>query len=270
MKNTIKDKTSTLISFSDSKKPVSFRSVFECRKGKVFLSADFCQLELRILTHRCKDPGLTKIMKVESEDIFKKMAAKWNKIEETEVTSIQRNQTKQLCYGIIYGMGKKALADSMKVDEETSSKITAEFHAAYPQILIYKNEIIEKAREQGYVETIAGRRRYLPMIKSENSRERSQAERQAFNTCIQGSASDLTKNAMLQMDRNLKQQDLDGFCDLVLHLHDELIFEVSIEKLKAVVEILKQSMQNCFKLSVPLLVKIKTGQSWGQMTDCEN
>lgn len=200
------------------------------------------------------------------DDIFKQIAAKWNKMDETEVTSVQRNQTKQLCYGIIYGMGNKALAETMNIDEESSAKIASEFHAAYPQIKIYSKKIVEKARAQGFIETMAGRRRYLPAINSENSAERNQAERQALNTCIQGSASDLVKNAILRMDRNLKKGKLED-CTLVLHLHDELIYEVSMQNLKTAAETLTQSMQNCVKLLIPLLVKVKSGPSWGEMKD---
>lgn len=245
---------------------VAFRRVFECREGNVLLSADFCQLELRILTHLCKDPTLQKIMNSPSQDIFKKIAAKWNKVDESEVNVVQRNQTKQLCYGIIYGMGNKSLAETMKVDEETSAKLAEEFHATYPGIKSYSQKLIQKTRDQGFIETVTCRRRYLPAIKSENSSERSQAERQALNTCIQGSASDLVKNAILRMDRNIRKQNLDN-CQLVMHLHDELFYNVSERKLNEASKILIHSMQNCVKLTVPLLVKLKFGSSWGEMKD---
>lgn len=198
------------------------------------------------------------------EDIFQKIAAKWNKIDEAKITMVQRNQAKQLCYGIIYGMGNKSLAESMKVDEETSAKLAKDFHATYPGIKRYSDKIVQKAREQKFIETVTGRRRYLPALTSENSSERSQAERQALNSCIQGSASDLVKNAILRMDRNVKKQNLRG-CELVLHLHDELFYEVTAKDLQLAAKILQQSMQNCVKLSVPLLVRPKSGSSWGEM-----
>lgn len=155
------------------KKEISFRKVFECRKGKLLLAADFCQLELRILTHLSKDPVLVAIMQSSNEDIFRKIAAKWNKVLENKVTDVQRNQTKQLCYGIIYGMGNKALAETMKIDEEASAKVVEEFHATYPGIKKYSQRVVQKTREQGYIETVTTRRRYLPAINSENSSERS-------------------------------------------------------------------------------------------------
>lgn len=207
-----------------------------------------------------------KIMNSPGEDIFKQIAAKWNKTDEANVTAAQRNQTKQLCYGIIYGMGNKALAEAMKVDEDTSAKIAAEFHSTYPGLKRYGEKIVQKVREQGFVETVTCRRRYLPAINSEDPKERSQAERQALNTCIQGSASDLVKNAILLMDRNIRKQKLEG-CDLVLHLHDELFYEVPRERFQETAKVLIHSMQNCVKLTVPLLVKLKSGSNWGEMKE---
>ncbi|KAG5680137.1 hypothetical protein PVAND_009662 [Polypedilum vanderplanki] len=249
------------------KELISFRSVFECKKGKMLISADFCQLEMRILTHLCKDPKLTEIMRCGNEDVFRKIAAKWNQIDEKNVTMTQRNQTKQLCYGIIYGMGNKALSENMNVDEEVSAKITEEFHKTYPYIRRYTESIIKKTKEKGYIETVTCRRRYLPSINSEDSSERSKAERQALNSTIQGSASDLVKNAILRMEKNLKKKNLQNECHLVLHLHDELFYEVSEEYLKETADILINSMENCVKLNVPLLVKIKTGNSWGNLKE---
>lgn len=266
LQNVTKDFSVEFKGQDHTKQTVSFRSVFQCQKGKVLLSADFCQLELRILTHLSKDPNLLQVMNTPGEDIFRKIAAKWNKVDEADVSVTQRNQTKQLCYGIIYGMGNKSLAETMKVDEETSAKLTEEFRATYPGIKQYSEKVVQKARDQGFIETVTCRRRYLPALKSENSGERHQAERQALNTCIQGSASDLVKNAILRMDRNVRKQKLDS-CVLVLHLHDELFYEVPENKLREAAKILIHSMQNCVKLTVPLLVKLKYGSNWGEMKD---
>lgn len=139
----------------------------------MLLSADFCQLELRILTHLCKDPKLLEIMKHTKEDIFRKIASKWNNINEAIVTDEQRNQTKQLCYGLIYGMGNKALAEKMNVDEETSTKLIEDFHRTYPYVRKYTEQVVRKTKELGYTETVTCRRRYLPSINSDDSSERS-------------------------------------------------------------------------------------------------
>lgn len=201
------------------------------------------------------------------EDIFRKIAAKWNKINEPQVTDDQRSQTKQLCYGIIYGMGNKALAEKMCVSEEISAKITDEFHRTYPFIRRYTEQIIKKAKEKGFIETVTCRRRYLPSINSDDSSERSKAERQALNSTIQGSASDLVKNAILRMEKNIKKKHLENECQLVLHLHDELFYEVSEMHLKDAAEVLNSSMVNCVTLNVPLMVKIKCGSNWGELKE---
>ena len=198
------------------------------------------------------------------EDIFKKVAANWWKVEEKEVTDEQRLQAKQICYGIIYGMGNKALAESLEVDEEIAAKLAREFHATYPGIKRYSERTVTNVRDLGYCQTLVGRRRYLPSINSENSSERSQAERQALNTNIQGTASDVVKNAILRMDRELSRRQLSN-CHLVLHLHDELFYEIPADKINQAAEILAGSMENCVKLTVPLLVKIKAGSNWGEM-----
>lgn len=206
-----------------------------------------------------------KIMNTTGDDIFRKIAAKWNKIDESRVTDEQRNQTKQLCYGIIYGMGNRALAEAMNVDEETAVQLSSEFHATYPGIKRYSQEVVEKTRERGFCHTLIGRRRFLPAITSTDSSARSQAERQALNTCIQGTASDLVKNAIIIMEKNLQKNHLTSDCKLVLHLHDELLYEINESKLDEVAKVLIHSMENAVKLNVPLKVKLKYGSNWGKM-----
>lgn len=140
------------------------------------------------------------------------------------------------------------------------------FHRKYTQ------KIVNFARDNGFVETIAGRRRYIPDINASHSlRKRAQAERQAVNTTIQGSAADIAKYAILRMERNLSkhQSILKAHADLVLHLHDELLYEVPIEKCKKMMQVLKSSMENCAKLQVPLKVKMKKGQCWATMETVE-
>ena len=151
---------------------ISFRQVFE-PSDKCLLSADFCQLELRILTHLSGDKNLMKIMNARGEDIFRHISASWNRLAENQVTDLMRNQTKQICYGIIYGMGNKALAEGLKMDEEDARSLSEEFHRTYPGIHKYSESILEKARVSGYIETMTGRRRHLPSLTSLNSREKS-------------------------------------------------------------------------------------------------
>lgn len=254
--------------------PVSCRSCFRCPPQRALLSADFCQLELRILSHLSIDPLMVQVMQSTS-DVFTTISATWNSVPESQVTEEQRNRTKQICYGIIYGMGARAMADTLQCDEDTARSLTESFHHTYPGIRTYTERIVSYARQQGYVETLAGRRRYLPAIQADNGTQRAQAERQAVNTTIQGSAADVAKYAMLRMERNVRKYantlriNVAGVpesrVELVLHLHDELVYEVPVDRVKSVAKVLRSSMENCAKLNVPLRVKLKAGRSWGEM-----
>lgn len=172
-------------------------------------------------------------------------------------------------------MGSKATAEGLKCSEEEAVRLIDSFHQSYPAIRTYTNQIVDFASVNGYIETLAGRRRYLPAINAEDSKQRSQAERQAVNTTIQGSAADVAKYAILRMERNIRKYEralklnvlgvAASRVDLVLHLHDELIYEVPADKARQVAKILRSSMENCAKMNVPLLVKIRAGHSWGEM-----
>ncbi|KAK9874988.1 hypothetical protein WA026_005803 [Henosepilachna vigintioctopunctata] len=246
---------------------ISCRSIFLPRKGCVFLSADYCQLELRMLAHLSEDELLCKILSSRG-DIFKTIAAKWNHISEELVTDILRAQTKQICYGIIYGIGSKALAEQLRIDIEDASVFMENFKNTYPGIKVYIQKVINKCRDDGFIETLCGRRRYLPRIKDENGAIRSHVERQAVNSTIQGSAADLVKRAMRKIEQNFdlhfKPSEKPA---LVLHLHDELLFEVNQQYLAKTTKIIKQSMESSLPLRVPFPVKLKIGKSWGTLTE---
>ncbi|KAK5650782.1 hypothetical protein RI129_001811 [Pyrocoelia pectoralis] len=249
-------------------KNVSCRAVFIPTENYIFLSADFCQLELRILTHFSQDPTLTEIMNMD-KDVFKMIAAHWKGINEAEVDDDIRQWTKQLCYGIIYGMGNKALAEHMSITEDEAKTFIESFKNQYPNLQTFIQSTVTKCKEQGYVETYAGRRRYLPLINSENGTVRAQAERQAVNTTIQGSAADIAKLAMTNTERRFQQKyrQSKNLPKLVLHLHDELLYEVHEKYLLKTAKILKQTMEEVVALSIPLPVKLKSGRSWGAMKE---
>lgn len=250
----------------------------------MLIAADFCQLELRILAHLSCDSQLLQVLRADVGDVFATIAANWNGISESHVTSDQRNCCKQICYGIIYGMGSRAMAASLGCDEDNARKLSESFHQTYPGIQKYIEQIVGFVREKGYVETFAGRRRYFPTILSEaNMEEKFHIERQAINTTIQGSASDVTKYAILRMERNLRKYapafrlgdalsvaektelTIHTQVRLVLHLHDELMYEIPADRIKAVATVLRSSMENCAMLKVPLRVKLKTGLNWEEM-----
>nr|XP_044250030.1 DNA polymerase theta [Drosophila takahashii] len=251
---------------------ISCRSAFAPKdEERCLLSADFCQLEMRILAHLSQDKALVEVMN-SPQDLFTAIAAHWNQIDESEVSEHLRNGTKQICYGIVYGMGMRALAESLKCNEQEARMISEQFHQAYKGIREYTHKVVKFARNQGYVETITGRRRYLDHINSPEEQMKNQAERQAINSTIQGSAADIAKSAILKMEKNIaRYRDKLGLgersVNLVMHLHDELIFEVPSEKAKKIAKVLSLTMENCVKLSVPLKVKLKMGRSWGELQE---
>uniref|UniRef100_A0A182WJ43 DNA polymerase theta n=1 Tax=Anopheles minimus TaxID=112268 RepID=A0A182WJ43_9DIPT len=265
---------------TDAERMFSCRSTFVCADPDrtVLLSADFCQLELCILTHLSQDRQLMVALGASNgrgttvrNDVFRALAARWNQLDsESAVSEELRNRTKAIVYGVIYGMGVRAMAAELQLDEDAARTLMEQFHATYPEIRRYIERVVRLTRQLGYIETLTGRRRHLPAISSENASERAEAERQAVCTTIQGSAADILKNAIVRMRRNLgKYRNVLalGEIRLVLHMHDELIYEVPRKQLPKVAKILKSSMENCAKLSVPLRVKLKAGSSWGTLQD---
>ncbi|KAI8130699.1 DNA polymerase theta [Lucilia cuprina] len=186
------------VEIGSEKITISCRSAFFPSDSKrCLISSDFCQLEMRILAHLSQDSALLHVMKSE-KDVFVAIAARWNKISENSVTEQLRNGTKQICYGIVYGMGMRALAEGLKCTEQEAKLVSEQFHAAYPGIRAYTEKVVKFARNNGYIETITGRRRYLENICSGEALIKNQAERQAVNSTIQGSAADIAKSAILR------------------------------------------------------------------------
>ncbi|KAJ8948378.1 hypothetical protein NQ314_008417 [Rhamnusium bicolor] len=247
---------------------ISCRSAFQVPDNFSLVSADYCQLELRILAHLSQDELLCNIMR-QHGDVFRSIAAKWNKIEEDKVDESIRQNAKHLCYGIIYGMGSKTLADQLLISEEDAVVFMDTFRNTYPGIKKFAKETIDSCRIKGYVETISGRRSVTALTISSEEVKTGQAERQAVNTTVQGSAADIAKKAMVKIEQEL--QDVFGKTKnkpkLVLHLHDELMYEVPSKYLRKVARIVKRNMENSVQLSIPFPVKLKTGKSWGQMTE---
>ncbi|CAG5132586.1 unnamed protein product [Candidula unifasciata] len=272
--------------------PVSMRKMFVPFKGGVILAADYSQLELRIIAHLSEDSRLITILNTKDGDVFKIIAAQMKGLDIVEVSNEHRQQAKQVCYGMLYGIGPKALGEQLGMDENDADAFMETFKSRYPGIRKYLKHTVEFCQKNGYVKTLFNRRRYLPSIKDTNPHARSQAERQAVNTTIQGSAADLVKIAMTNIDRTI----MDLFPDarschtqwlpspdksarqnkttpsvtgafLVLQLHDELIYEVSANQVQDVARLVKHHMEGAVKLSVCMPVKIKVGPSWGELQD---
>ncbi|EDV42218.1 uncharacterized protein Dana_GF17871 [Drosophila ananassae] len=251
---------------------VSCRSAFmPMDSTRCLLSADFCQLEMRILAHLSQDKALVAAMN-SPRDIFTSISAHWHRMNESEVSDQLREGTKKICYGIIYGMSMRKLADELNVTEQEAEVLSEQFHSNYPGIRSYTNRLIKYARHKGYVETITGRRRYLENIRSEDAGTRKKAERQAVNSTIQGSAADIAKVAIIKSVKYMRRHCQKLFIDensvnLVLHIHDELMFEVPADKAKKIAKLLKVVMEASARLTVPLKVKLKMGSCWGNLEE---
>ncbi|KAL5009649.1 hypothetical protein ScPMuIL_011954 [Solemya velum] len=273
--------------FTDKMKAgaVSMRHVFIPFEGGLMVAADYSQLELRMIAHLSGDSKLRRILNQDG-DVFKLIASQWKNVSPDAITTEERQQAKQVCYGMLYGIGPKALGQQLGVDEDVAGQFIETFKSKYTDMRTYLRKTVQFCKDTGYVKTILGRRRYIPAIKDTNTYARAQAERQAINTTIQGSAADLVKKAMVNIDRKIcarfpdseythKHRNKTGDASsgtprgayLTLQLHDELMYEVSGPEVKAVAQIIKQEMEHAMELSVRMPVKVKCGGSWGRMDD---
>ncbi|XP_040891156.1 DNA polymerase theta [Toxotes jaculatrix] len=269
---------------------VSMRHAFVPFSGGMILAADYSQLELRVLAHLSKDQRLLQVLNG-GADVFRCIAAEWKSVDPETVNDNLRQQAKQICYGIIYGMGAKSLGEQMGVDENDAACYIESFKARYKGINAFLKETVKNCIKNGYVQTLMGRRRYLPGITSTNTHIKAHAERQAVNTTVQGSAADIVKLATVNIQKRLRKtypaapqshqhthsasnQRRDGTSHLrgayfVLQLHDELIYETTEEDLIQVAQIVKREMESAVKLYVKLKAKVKMGPSWGNLQDLD-
>ena len=256
---------------------ISMRTAFVPFKNGVFISADYSQLELRIITHLSQDNRLMEILN-NGGDVFRMIAAEINQCDAAMVTSTQRQCTKHICYGIIYGIGARSLGEKLKIGEEEAGVFMDAFKNRFKGIKDFVKKTIEFARGKGYVLTLNNRRRYLSMINAKGIHMRGQAERQAVNTTVQGSAADLVKMAMVNIDACIDKQFGTAAINkhsrtrilkprLVLHMHDELIYECHLSDKNQLARIVKTEMEQAVRLVVPLPVNVKIGKNWGELAD---
>ncbi len=231
------------------------------QKGSVFLSADYSQVELRLLAHLSGDPNLRAAFR-EGADVHRRTAALIAGVDEEEVTSEMRYRAKAINFGVIYGMGARALARQIDVQVKEASAFIATYFETYPGVRTFIDQTVEMAREQGWVETLLGRRRLLPDITSSNNRIRSFAERVAVNTPIQGTAADLIKLAMLRIQEQLDAGDVPAL--MLLQVHDELVLEVPEQHLQAARDLVVTGMESALELEVPLVVDAHSGANWAE------
>ena len=227
--------------------------------GHVIVSADYSQVELRIMAHLSGDAALRQAF-LDGEDIHTATAARVFGVAPEEVTREQRRRAKTANFGIIYGISAFGLATRLRIPRGEAKELIDGYFTHYPGVKEYMDRVVAEAREQGYVETIFGRRRYLPDIRSGNAVTRSLAERNAINAPIQGSAADIMKMAMIDVDRLLRERG--SGARIVLQVHDELVLEVPQGEVTAVTALLTEAMAGAAELSVPLLVEADAGVSW--------
>jgi DNA polymerase-1 len=238
------------------------RSIVSSDKKSWLLSCDYSQVELRILAHLSGDAGLISAFQ-EDKDIHKATAALIYGCPEQDITDELRETAKRVNFGIIYGLTYYGLSRDLGITVDEAQNFIDAYFLRYPEVKEYINEQITKARKDGYVTTILGRRRYLPEINNKNQGIRQFAERQAVNTPIQGSASDLIKLAMLRIDAELKKKNLKS--KMVLQVHDELVFDAPDEEAEEAAALVKSGMEDCFTLKVPVKAQIKKGRNWLEM-----
>ncbi len=237
------------------------RRAFIADEGKVFVAADYSQIELRVMAHLSGDARLREAFEA-GEDIHAITAASIFDCASALVTPDMRRKAKEINFGIIYGMGPFKLAGQIGVGLKMAKQYLEEYYQTYSGVKRYMEEVPEKAATTGYVTTVLGRRRPLPDLKSSNKVIQQAARRVAINTTIQGSAADLIKMAMIRVNDAIKKSGAP--CKMILQVHDELVLETDEKNVEETSKILKTEMENAYKLSVPLLVDVCTGKNWEQ------
>lgn len=241
----------------------SFRQVFVPEKeGNLLLSGDYNQIELRVLAHITGDEKLSQAF-FSQEDIHSRTAAEVFGVDISEVTSDMRRAAKVVNFGIVYGISDYGLSRDLGISRAQAHDYIEKYFARYPGVARYQKEIIEQGRENGYVATILGRRRYLPDLASGNFNLRSFAQRMAINTPIQGSAADIIKIAMVNIARALEEKGMRS--KMLLQVHDELIFDMVPEETETLPPLVRELMEGAVKLVVPVTIDMKVGVNWYQM-----
>jgi len=235
------------------------RKAFIPDDGCLFLSADYSQIELRIMAHLSSDKNMLEAFN-SGQDIHTATAAKIYKIPLEEVTSDMRRKAKKANFGIIYGISIFGLAERLGIPRSEAKELIDGYFATYPDVKLYMDKAIQKAKENGYVETIFGRKRFIADINSQNSVVRGYAERNAINAPIQGSAADIIKIAMVRIQNRIEKDCLST--KMTMQVHDELNFSVPVNEIEQAKKVVVYEMENAIKLNVPLIADCGVGANW--------
>jgi DNA polymerase-1 len=223
------------------------------------LSADYSQIELRIIAHMSGDSNMQEAFR-RGLDIHAATAAKVFNVDIAEVTREQRSRAKAVNFGIAYGQGAFGLAQNLGIPRAEAKRIIDDYFTQFPGVRNYMDEMIGFCRTHGYIKTLMGRRRHLPDITSTNNAVRAQAERIAINAPMQGSAADIIKVAMVNIHRELRTRRMES--KLLLQVHDELVLDVKLAEADAVQELVRRGMEHAMELAVPLVVDMNMGKNW--------
>ena len=238
------------------------RKAFIAPPGSRLVAGDYSQIDLRVLAHLSQDEGLLKAFR-QDEDIHAATAAQLFGVAASEVNSDMRRLAKTVNFGVIYGMSDYGLEQATELSREEASRFIAAYFEKYPGVREYLDNTKEQARNSGYVETLLGRRRFIPEIDSRNRQVREAAERMAINMPVQGTSADIIKVAMIEMDREMQQRRLKS--RMLLQVHDDLLFEVPEDELEEMNQLVPRVMSTALELDVPLKVDMERGGNWGEM-----
>jgi DNA polymerase-1 len=239
------------------------------REGWTLITADYSQIELRLLAHFSGDEQLRRAF-AEGHDIHTQVASQIFGAPEADVTGNQRRVAKTVNFGVLYGMSAFGLAERLGIDRKEAEKFIDQYFARYPKVQVYQDNLLKAARKDGYVASILGRRRKFDpsAIRPTTSYTgRNQAEREAINMEIQGSAADLIKLAMLHVHRRLQVEKRQA--KMLLSVHDELVFEAPPKEVAAVAKLVREEMCGAMKLEVPLDVEVSAGKNWLEVEEVE-
>jgi len=237
----------------------NLRKAFQAQENMVLIDADYSQIELRVLAHVSDDKTMIEAFK-NDEDIHTQVASKVFEIPIEEVTKELRSKAKAVNFGIVYGISDFGLAEQLLVPKKTAKQYIEQYLDKYNGIKCFMENIVNKAKDEGYVETLFKRKREIPEMKSPNYMVRQFGSRVAMNTPIQGTAADIMKIAMINVYQKLKEEKMKS--KMIVQVHDELIIEAVQEEKEKVTQILKECMENVIELKVPLKVEASEGKNW--------
>ena len=238
------------------------RKAFKALEGNIFIDADYSQIELRILAHISKDENMKQAF-LNGEDIHKQVASKVFDVPLDNVTKEQRAAAKAVNFGIVYGISGFGLAEQLGISRKKAENYINQYLEKYEGVKAFMSNIVEEAKEKGYVETLYHRRRYIPELSSNNYMVRQFGTRAAMNTPIQGTAADIMKIAMIKVFDKLREEKLNA--KLILQIHDELLIECKMEEKVKVKQILKDCMEQAVQLDIPLEVEVSEANNWYEL-----